>query len=360
MESSDKDSKTEDPSEKKVFDEREKGNVPISREASTIFAVAAFIVILSFILPFRSNRFFQQLEVFFDQSDRIRISVTGDIQNIFSLSALIGANFCWPIVLILTVFGITAMVVQIPIGLYPNKIKPELSRISLKSGWKRLFSVKSAGEFIKALIKLFGIGFIVALVLMQEISAIQNSMYIELANTPSILLIIGKKVLIATFLAGLLIFLIDVIVTRTSFTKDMRMSKQDIKDEHKNMEGDPLVKSRLRSLYLSRRKRRMIAEVPSATVILTNPTHFSIALRYHQEQGGAPVVVAKGSDAAALRIREIAAQHEVPIVENRSLVRSLYNRVEIDDMIPEEFYRAVAEVIIMIRDRGQQPFNAHY
>ena len=132
------------------------------------------------------------------------------------------------------------------------------------------------------------------------------------------------------------------------------MTKQEVKDEHKQIEGDPLVKMRLRSLQRDRARRRMISDVPRATLIIANPTHYSVALRYVREEGGAPMVVAKGKDLIALKIRAIAEENGIPIYEDRSLARSLYASVEVDKMIPSEFYKAVAGIILFLAQRGKQ------
>jgi flagellar biosynthetic protein FlhB len=146
----------------------------------------------------------------------------------------------------------------------------------------------------------------------------------------------------------------DLAWQRFSWRKDLMMTRQEIKDEHKQMEGDPLVKMRLRSLQRDRSRRRMMASVPRATLIVANPTHYSVALRYVREEGGAPVVLAKGKDLSALKIRFIGEQHGIPIYEDRSLARSLYASVEVDKMIPPEFYKAVAGIILFLGQRGKE------
>jgi flagellar biosynthetic protein FlhB len=137
------------------------------------------------------------------------------------------------------------------------------------------------------------------------------------------------------------------------------MTKQEVKDEMKNIEGDPLIKARMRSLALDRRRRSMLAAVPKATLVIANPTHYAIALRYVREEGGAPRVIAKGADLIALMIRQIAEQHDIPVVEDKALARSMYDAVEVDRMIPPEFYKAVAELvhILYLRDRRPRSVN---
>jgi flagellar biosynthetic protein FlhB len=153
--------------------------------------------------------------------------------------------------------------------------------------------------------------------------------------------------------ATLVLVAADEVWTRVSWQRDQRMTRQEVKDELKQADGDPLVKARLRSLARDRLRKRMIAAVPRATVVIANPTHFAVALRYVREEGGAPLVLAKGQDLIALKIREIATEHGIPIVEDKALARSLYQAVEVDKMIPPEFYKAVAQIIFFVMSQRQ-------
>ena len=143
----------------------------------------------------------------------------------------------------------------------------------------------------------------------------------------------------------------DIVWSRVSWQRELRMTRQEVKDEMKQADGDPIVKARLRSLARDRLRKRMIAAVPRATLVVANPTHFAVALRYVREEGGAPLVVAKGQDLIALRIREVAAEHGIPVIEDKALARSLYKTVEVDKMIPPEFYKAVAEIVLYVQGR---------
>jgi flagellar biosynthetic protein FlhB len=157
--------------------------------------------------------------------------------------------------------------------------------------------------------------------------------------------------------ANIILVAADLVWSRVFWQRQLRMSRREIKDELKQADGDPIVKARLRSLARDRLRKRMIASVPRATLVIANPTHFAVALRYVREEGGAPVVLAKGQDLIALKIREIAEKHAIPVIEDRLLARSLYKAVEVDKMIPPEFYRAVAEIILFLSSRkaGARP-----
>jgi len=160
-----------------------------------------------------------------------------------------------------------------------------------------------------------------------------------------LILTIAMRLLMAVCVVTILLLAVDLLWVRMHWRKDIRMSKQEIKDEMKELEGDPLKEARLRSLALDRRRKSMIAAVPRATLVIANPTHYAIALRYVREEGGAPLVLSKGKDLIALKIREIAEQHLIPIIEDKLLASSMYDSVEVDRPIPPEFYKAVAELV---------------
>jgi flagellar biosynthetic protein FlhB len=162
------------------------------------------------------------------------------------------------------------------------------------------------------------------------------------------------RLFIAVIVATMLLVVVDLVWSRVFWRRELRMTRQEIKDEHKQSDGDPIIKARLRSLARDRARKRMMAQVPRATVVIANPTHYAIALRYVRTENSAPLVVAKGMDLVALRIRKIAEEHEIPVVEDKLLARSLYDKVEVDQLIPPEFYKAVANVILYLMSRGKQ------
>jgi flagellar biosynthetic protein FlhB len=182
-------------------------------------------------------------------------------------------------------------------------------------------------------------------------------MFVEPSALPSLLLKLVERALSTLAVATLVLVAADLVWSRVFWHRELRMTRQEVKDELKQVDGDPIVKARLRSLARDRSRKRMMAAVPRATLVIANPTHYAVALRYLREEGGAPLVVAKGQDLIALRIREIAAEHRIPIVENKELARSLYRSVQIDKMIPPEFYKAVAEIVffLMARQPGTRP-----
>jgi flagellar biosynthetic protein FlhB len=183
---------------------------------------------------------------------------------------------------------------------------------------------------------------------------VTNAMFMEPGALPGLILSMVGRVLSTVAVATLVLVAADLVWSRLFWQRDLRMTRQEIKDELKQVDGDPIVKARLRSLARDRLRKRMMAAVPRATLVIANPTHYAVALRYVREEGGAPLVVAKGQDLIALKIREIAVEHGIPVIENKALAKSLYRSVEVDEMIPPEFYKAVAEIVFFLFARQAQ------
>jgi flagellar biosynthetic protein FlhB len=236
----------------------------------------------------------------------------------------------------------------------PEIIKPDLSKISLIMGWKRLFSMRAIMEFFKGLLKISIVGLVSFLLLYPYFSSIDH-----MVGLPIIIMMEDMKALVLRMLAGtLIVFLvvavIDLLYQRAEHIKKLRMSRHDLKEEYRQTEGDPQIKAKLRQLRSEKARQRMMANVPTADVVITNPTHYAIALKYDPDTMEAPLCVAKGVDQIALRIREIAKENDVSIVENKPLARALYDAVEIDETIPTEHYRAVAQIISFVfRQKGK-------
>jgi flagellar biosynthetic protein FlhB len=232
-----------------------------------------------------------------------------------------------------------------------ERIRPQWSRISPGAGFKRIFGKQGLVEFLKSLFKFGAIGVVVLILLSASWSSVIDGMFSDPTQIPGAILGLAVRLVSAVCVATIVLVAADLVWTRLRWRADLRMSKQELKDEMKQSEGDPVVKGRIRSLQRDRARRRMISAVPQATVVIANPTHYAIALLYDREKGGAPRVVAKGVDLIALRIREIAQKHGVPIVEDRPLARALYDAVEVDQWIPAEFYRAVARILYVLYSR---------
>ncbi|WP_295556036.1 flagellar biosynthesis protein FlhB [uncultured Hyphomicrobium sp.] len=354
----DKESKTEEATEKKIRDSLDKGQVPHSREAGTLASMLAILIAVVFMLTDSVANLSFTLESFIDRPESFSVSNGADAMALLLVVALESAKFIAPIVVVLGAAGIAGSVLQHQPQFVFDRIEPKFDRISIIKGWSRIFGLQGQVEFLKSFFKLSIVAFAGYLALSSSYMDIYNALFMEPGAIPQLMKNLSVRFLSAVVAATAVLVAADLAWSRFSWRRDLRMTKQEVKDEHKQVEGDPLIKMRLRSLQRDRARRRMIAAVPQATLIVANPTHYSVALRYVREEGGAPVVVAKGKDLIALKIRFIAEQNGIPIYEDRSLARSLYASVEVDKMIPPEFYKAVAGIILFLAQRGQQSRRA--
>lgn len=347
----DKESKTEEATEKKIRDAVEKGNVPFSREAATLASLLGMAVIASFFLASNVSELNFSLARLIDNAGGWPLENSGDAARLFDAIGLDVVRLLLPVVAILTVAGIMSSFLQNSPRLVLDRIEPKLSRVSITSGWSRIFGAKGHIEFLKAVVKLFAVCVLGALLLRSAQHDLLNAMFMEPTALPSLILTMGTRLVMAIAVATIVLVAADLVWSRLFWARDLKMTRQEVKDEMKQVDGDPLVKARMRSLARDRARKRMIAAVPRATFVVTNPTHYAIALRYVKEEGGAPMVIAKGQDLIALKIREIATRHSIPIIEDKLLARSLYKVVEVDKMIPPEFYKAIAEIVFFLFQR---------
>ena len=349
--SQDDDSRTEEPTEKKISDAIEKGNVPVSKEASVLVSFLAILLIGSFATVSGAQRLAQVLARFIDDAEGIELGNGADAIMLTRVVGLEVGRFLIPIVAILMVGGLAAAWCQNAPRVVGERIRPDLSRISLGKGWKRIFGVEGLVEFAKALFKFTTIAVVALVLLRSDQNILVNAMFTDPSDLPETILRLAMRLLSGVAIATIVLVAADLVWARTNWRRKLRMSRRDIKDEHKQMEGDPLVKARMRSLARDRARNRMMAGIPKATLVIANPTHFAVALRYDRDEDAAPFVVAKGQDLIALKIRQIAEDNGIPVIENKELARALYPAVEIDRMIPQQFYRAVAEVIYYVYSR---------
>ena len=249
------------------------------------------------------------------------------------------------------VAGLVASVAQNPPRFVPDRIIPDLSRLSPGAGFMRIFGMRGWTEFFKSLLKVFAVGILVTAILSGQRLLLETAMFNDVADLPQRALKLCLDLIGAVLVATLVVASADLAWARIHWRRDQRMSRYEIKEELRQTEGDRMMKARLRSIRLDRSRKRMLAAVPRATMVIANPTHYAVAMRYVRSEGGAPTVLAKGVDLIALKIREIAEQHDVPIVEDRPLARALYAAVSVDAAIPPEFYRAVAEIVHLIREK---------
>ncbi|KEC54243.1 flagellar biosynthesis protein FlhB [Bartonella rochalimae] len=347
----DKESQTEEPTEYKIRKEEEKGNLPFSRELPVFASLVSFSLICVFISFPAISKLTYFLIQWLERPESWRINTAEDVKHlIYLLGGSVGLALA-PILILIPLLSITASAVQNVPRFVIERIRPQWSRISPANGFKRIYSKAGLVEFLKSLTKLIAVSLIIYIIFFKSNTIFINALLTDASALPKY---IHKELinLSLSFITAVIALVgLDIAWSRFHWRQQLRMTKQEIKEEHKNLEGNPMVKARMRSLSRDRIRRRMIANVPTATLIVTNPTHFSVALRYKPPLDYAPVVIAKGLDILALHIREIAIEHEIPIFENVTLARTLYKQVEIDQTIPTELYESVAALIRFINNQ---------
>jgi len=341
----DKESKTENPTAKKMSDAEEKGNVAISREVSIFATMLAIFIYLIFFLPDRMGRMAEVLRDLFEKPDQWSIETGPDVLALFTRLGWEIVYLLLPAIVMFFLFGISASVGQHFPSVVLERIRPQISRISPSKGWNRVFSVPGIVEFGKSLVKVLVVGVVVFFVMRSEYFGALDAMYSDPVSLFVRIATAVKKVILIVLAATAAVAIADVFWTRHHWYTNLKMTKQEVKDEYKQAQGDPIVKSRQRSIARDRARQRMMKAVPRATLVIANPTHFAVALRYVREENDAPVVVAKGQDLIALKIREIAEENGIPVFEDPPLARSMFAQVSVDSVIPSVFYKAVAELI---------------
>jgi flagellar biosynthetic protein FlhB len=343
-EEEDQSQKTEEPTQRKLEDARKKGQVATSREINNALMISSAAAFVALLAPDVTNNLSQLLVPFISSPhsfilniDDLRLAAAGLLSNV-------GVTMILPALLFL-VAALASSLLQNGIVVSAEPLKPKLDKISPISGAKRIFSLKSFVEFVKGLFKISLIAAAAVVLVWPEATTIIKSAEIEIIGVLVILKTLTLKLLIGIASIVLVIALLDILYQRFEHQKQLRMSRKDLQDEYKQTEGDPHIKARLKSLRAERARQRMMADVPKATVVITNPTHFAVALQYDSAEMSAPKAVAKGADLMAFRIRELAEEHDVPIVENPPLARSLYASVDIGDEISPDHYHAVAKVV---------------
>ena len=344
----DKDSKTEDATEKKIRDTVEQGKLPHSRETAIL---ASFVAILVFTVFYAKDAIVDLgsfLSMFLEKPEAWPMETETDVIALYKTVMMEIGRAVVALLVLLVVAGVGASVFQNMPQFVGERIRPQLSRISIAKGWSRMFGVQGWVEFLKSLGKLgFAIG-VLCFTLSEDHRKLLTGMITNPVAFGLVIRGIAVDILVAIVFVMGLIAAVDLVWSRFHWKQDLRMSKQEVKDEMKQSEGDPIVKSRLRSLARDRARRRMMTAVPRATLIIANPTHFSIALKYVRDEDAAPVVLAKGQDLVALKIREIARENNIPIFEDVALARSMYKQVSVDSVIPSQFYQAVAELVRIV------------
>ncbi|GAA0747405.1 flagellar biosynthesis protein FlhB [Sphingomonas sp. ABOLD] len=338
------DDKTQEPTDKKLEDARKRGDVPMAPEMRHAAMFVAALVVMGGLGTYTIQQFGNLFVRLWGGADDFRMEPDGAQSFATGLFGAVGTALA-PILAALFGFAILGGVLQGRPMISWSRVKPKWNKLNPMNGAKRLFGKQAMVEFFKTFAKLCLVAGIGAAIAWPHAATIDRLVGADLVDTGAAASDIVHAMLrpIATLVGALALF--DFVWQRRSFMKRMRMSLQEVKDEYKQSEGDPKIKAKIRSMQMQRSRSRMMSNVPKASVVITNPTHYAIALQYDHGSMGAPVVVAKGVDAIALKIREIATEHNIPLVENRPLARALYASAELDQPIPVEHYAAVAEVI---------------
>ncbi|MBB3996413.1 flagellar biosynthesis protein FlhB [Aureimonas pseudogalii] len=351
-EGADKESQTEEPTEKKIADTIEKGNLPTSREAPILASLLAAMGVVAFQARENAAELAGNLKVTFENPTQWSIGNSIDALQFLHVVTVQSARFVLPATGLFLIAGVLASLLQNPPQINLERIRPKFSNVSPTQGWGRMFGKRGWTEFGKSLFKFSAVTIIVGWILSSDLPLLLKTMFSDPLLLPETILDLSMRLLAAVSIATIVLVAADLLFSRILWRRDLRMSKQEIKDEMKQSEGDPAIKARQRQIARERNRKRMMAAVPKATVIIANPTHYAIALRYVREEGGAPLVVAKGVDLIALKIREIGEAHDIPIVEDKLLARSMYDHVDVDQMIPPQFFKAVAELIYYLHSRN--------
>lgn len=340
--------RTEKATAKRRQQAREKGQVAQSREVSSVIILMTALGLFYFSGSWMLLNLGNILSGVYQSLGTLHLDSVPDVSTFLIKIAKLSFRIIAPLFLLLVVAGIAANGLQFGFGLYPKKLAPKLTQINPASGVKRIFSLKSLVEAVKSVLKIIVVGWIAYGVISGHLKEFPALVDLDVGQ---ILVFMGQvafQIALYVCLALVVMAALDFIYQRWQYEENLKMTKQEVKDEHKQAEGDPKVKSRIRSLQREVAMRRMMESVPEADVVITNPTHLAIALRFDSKNMIAPRVVAKGADHLAERIRKIAGEHSVPIVENKPLAQALYRMVELGEYIPAELYRAVAEVLAYV------------
>ena len=345
--------KTEQATSKRRQDAREKGQVAKSRELASVAVLGACLLYFYFDASVMANRLMDMMKMSFRKSGQLTITIDTVqsllLDHVFQIFILLG-----PFLLIVLLAGFVVNILQVGFLFSSEAITPKFSKIDPIQGFQRLFSLRSLVEFLKVILKMAIVGIVAYLTIKDEIKMILP--LIDL-NVNDILSFIGKvsfKILYTTCWVLVILAILDYAYQKWEHERSLKMSKQEIKEENRQTEGDPLIKGRIKRLQREIARKRMMAAVPKADVVITNPTHLAVAIRYQPETMNAPCVIAKGAGFIAERIKEIARNSGVPVIENKAVAQVLYKMVPVEQSIPINLYKAIAEILAYVYSLKQK------
>ncbi|MEE9912671.1 MAG: flagellar biosynthesis protein FlhB [Deltaproteobacteria bacterium] len=350
MAENDDQERTEQATSKRREESREKGQVARSQEVVSVGILVAGLLFFYFGGSTLLLKTMDLMTAGF--RDAGRINLTQDSVNLIIVNYIFkGFGILFPLLIAVLIAAVLGNVMQFGFMFSSESIQPKLDKIDPIKGFKKLFSVRSMAELIKGILKISIIGGVAYLIIRSEFDHL-----IPLADQ-SVWGMVGYiggicfKILLAMTVVLVFLAVLDYAYQRWEYEKSIRMTKQEIKDEYKNTEGDPMIKARIRRIQREMAQKRMMAQIPKADVVITNPTHLAVAIQYSPESMQAPIVLAKGADFIAEKIRDIARENDVPVIENKPLAQVLYKMVKVNHAVPEDLYRAVAEVLAFVYEQ---------
>ncbi len=343
------DDKTEKATPKKKSDARKKGQVFQSREMSASLILILMIVSMNAFGSILFNQLSGFIKKAFTEYLVNKDAFNTDIlAKIFIDGIIILAKTSLPLLLIAMIAGLLVGYAQVGILFTLETLKPKGNRINPLSGFKRMFSLRSVVELVKAIIKILIVAWVAYSYLKSKTNEVVALMDADLRDILSFIGNSAFAVALRICIAMVILGFLDFLYQKYDYEKNLKMTKQEVKEEFKQMEGNPEIKSKIKQKQRQMSMKRMMQEIPKADVVITNPTHFAVAIKYEAEKASAPIVVAKGQDYIALRIKQIATENKVQIVENKPLARTLFSTVDIGQSIPPELYQAVAEILAFV------------
>lgn len=347
------DEKTEEPTQQRLEDSRKEGNVAQSKEITAFLVLLACVGTVYFGGSGLLDIYFNSFREFSNLAGTMQVN-SNTIGKLMMLTLESIVKIVAPIACIGFVAGVAGTVVQVGVNFSWKPIEPNIEKLNPVSGFRRIFSMNSLVEGVKSVFKLIAVGSVAYFMAVDSVITAPVLIEFESVEIVNYMGIVGFRLIGAISLALFVIAGFDLGWQKFRHYKSLRMTKQEIKDELKNREGDPLLKARVRSIQRERAQRRMMEQVPKADVIVTNPTHIAVALKYDAENMDAPKIVAKGADYIALKIKEIARENNIPTVENVPLARALHKSVKVGQYIPRALYQSVAEVLAYIYRMGRR------
>jgi len=340
--------KTEKATPKKRRDARKKGQVVKSQDLSAAILLLVLFLFLIFMAPIMFKGFFSFFIQYYEKYILFENVTVDTIMNLYVDSLMKVAVIVLPVIAVAMIVGVFSNVLQFGFLFTTETLKLDLKKLDPIKGIKKIISVRAVVNLIKSLLKVAFIGTVTGIIIWMHLDDVLSLAFHNPWDTLTTVSKLTATMGIASAITLLIVAILDYIYEKFEYERNLRMSKQDIKDEYKNTEGDPLIKSKIKQRQREMAMRRMMQEVPKADVVITNPTHYAVALRYDDESMDAPKVVAKGVDFVAQKIKMIAKENDIVMVENRPLARALYDQVEIGEEVPEEFFKAVAEILAYV------------